>query len=108
MVTFATGGHARPRRFSAAGGTAINTTGRVVHLGPTFNVKVSNEGAENVRLYTEEEDFDADSALTATDGFIVLAALSGFFEGPLATKNIWLRAEANTTDVVVMAFTKLG
>ena len=104
----------------------VGTTGSVItpypeprkhETFPTGYVQVSNEGAQIVRLYALKSDFDADAALGATDGFIRLAATTGFFGGPVALNDegvdptgvvrpqpvLWARAEAGTT-LVVCAF----
>lgn len=71
------GGIPRIRRYTAT------TTGHKTNPpGVTKHVQISNDGANALRVYFTKADFDADAAFGATDGFIQLAASTGFYEGP--------------------------
>lgn len=89
----------RIRRF------VIDTGGREVRpLSRTSRLRISNEGANIVRLYFTQEDFDAD------DEFIELAATTGFFEGDVEvggatngeTPLYFLRSLVGDSDPVVV------
>ena len=95
-------------RFTAANSRAITTTG--VAWAIPFTIKylqVRNIGANIVRIYFEQETFDANG----NDGFVELTAAGGartLFEGPVQFKgiqnNILLRSTVGNTDVEVVAY----
>lgn len=98
---------------------SVDTTGtkvgfRVDHPDGDFTFKsnhisVSNEGEERIRVYFTKANFDADSGLEATGPFIRLAAADangdggGFYEGSDRLNAVWVRAEATTTLVRIVA-----
>lgn len=68
------------------------------------HVQISNEGANNLRVYFTLADFTADASLTATDGYIELANTTGFFDGPAEGKEIWWRPIGGTTQIVAIFY----
>lgn len=76
---------------------------------PTKYVQISNEGAENVRIYDSKANADAD-----TNYFVLGPNASGFeyFEGPLelADENdkLWFKAEANTSTLAIVTYQRRG
>lgn len=89
----------RIRRF------VIDTAGREVRpLSRTSRLRISNEGANVVRLYFTKEDFDNN------DEFIELAATTGFFEADVEvggatnseTPVYFLRSLVGDSDPVVV------
>ncbi len=92
------GGQARVFRDAA-----VPTTGRD-RRPPSITkfIQLSNEGANVLRLYFTEEDFDADA------NYVELVATSGFFEGPVETDRYFLRAVTAPTAVVVVEYYRRG
>lgn len=76
------------------------------HKGQNFwsnHITVTNQGGETVRIYFDEDDFTADAALDAEPKKYVPLVAAGQYEGPDELNGIWVRAEAATTDVHVIA-----
>lgn len=86
----------------------IDTTGREHNL--PFNVSgiiARNKGANIVRLYFTEADFDAD------ENFVELPVATaiqpyGEWAAPVEADKIWLRAAAATSAVEVVSFQRRG
>ena len=69
-------------------------------------LQVSNEGANELRLYFTEADYDAD------ENYVSLAATTGYFDGPVelggsipgpnGRDQLWLRSVTGDTTAVVV------
>ncbi len=84
---------------------SVDTTGvQYIPLATTAHLQISNDGAEDLRVFLRRDDFDADA------NFITLVAGSGFFKGPLelgpepAGPQMFLKAVAGTATVQVIEF----
>lgn len=100
-------------RLTAANGAAVGTAGfdSFDYTGAQLwirHIQITNEGANNLRIYENKAAYDADSGLTLTDGFLVLGTSSpgNFYEAPLELNEgrLLMRSEAATTDVVVAMY----
>ena len=77
----------------------IQTTGRDLGLTSQTNfLKIRNTGANVLRFYVSQEDFDADA------NFISIAGSGGLEEGPYEMGRVWLRAVSSSTTVEIIAF----
>jgi hypothetical protein len=83
--------------------------------GVTAYAQINNDGTNPLRLYFTKQDFDADAAFLGTDGWIELAASTGFWEGPAelgtgyeGTKGLWLRGRIGTATGQVIWYYRRG
>ena len=73
-------------------------------------VQVSNEGANALRIFFTSADFDA------AEGYIELAASTGFYEGPAeigvggpnGRDKLWLKGVGGDADVVLVWYLRRG
>lgn len=86
----------------------INTTGREHNL-PFFTsyLVARNQGAQPVRMYFREEDFDANA------NYVVLPTAAattphGEWSGPVEAAKLWFRAQAATAEIEVVSFQRRG
>lgn len=107
----ATAGWPIPRRFTAAGGNSVTTTGIVVPCpGKTMYVQVSNESEVVIRMYTELSFYAADAALNQNEGYIRIKTHTdgGFFAGPVELSgpngNLYFRAESGIGELEVVFY----
>lgn len=79
---------------------SIDTTGREKRPeAVTVRLQISNEGANVLRVYFNQQDFDADA------DYLELAASTGFFDGPVEIPDrYFLRAVGGATDVVALEY----
>ena len=112
------GGVARVARFTAANGNPVTTTGRAM-FSPALTqdkalrtryIQISNTGGNILRVYFTHAAFTTNT----TDGFLELAATTGYFEGPVDLDDgdtpiqpyLWLRSVTGNTDAVVVFYNR--
>ena len=71
-------------------------------LAVTKYLQISNEGGDMLRVYFTEQDYTADQ------NYISLAAVTGFFDGPVEAQSIWFRADTTTTDLFMVSYHRRG
>lgn len=81
----------------------IDTTGRDHGIASfTHFLQISNEGANDLRVYFTQEDFAND------DKYIELDAVIGFYEGPAEVGRVWFKAVGGNTDVFAIFYARRG
>lgn len=68
----------------------------------TKHIQIYNTGANALRLFFNQADFDADA------NYHEIAATSGTWEGPAEAKGVWLKSAAATTAVTVIYYQRRG
>lgn len=79
----------------------ITTTGFkvVLPINPS-ELRIYNEGANEVRIYFREEDF------TSGNDYVSIPASTGSFIGPVNQPLIWLRAITSSSSVRIVIFSE--